>query len=103
MRLADELKGDRNAVKMRYGFSAIFSTGVMMPIGFEYGFSRRLNVVETRPEDWEKSQWDITDYIGRVNRLKASRRVFNAEGPIETITVDNPRWSRAPEKETPTP
>jgi starch synthase (maltosyl-transferring) len=99
-RLAADLKGDREAVKMRYGFSAVFSTGVMMPIGFEYGFSRRLNVVETRPEDWEKPQWDISDYIGRVNRLKASRRVFNEEGPIDAVTVENPRifafvkWSR---------
>lgn len=89
-RLAAEL-GERDAVKMRYGFSAVFSTGVMMPIGFEYGFSRRLDVVETKPQDWEEPRWDITDYIGRVNRLKASRRVFNAEGPIDTITVDNPR------------
>jgi len=90
-RLAAELKGEREAVKMRYGFSAVFSTGVMMPIGFEYGFGRRLDVVETRPEDWEKPQWDISGYIARVNRLKASRRVFNSEGPIETATIDNPR------------
>jgi starch synthase (maltosyl-transferring) len=99
-RLAAELKGEREAVKMRYGFSAVFSTGVMMPIGFEYGFSRSLNVVETKPDDWEKPLWDISDYIGRVNRLKASRQVFNEEGPIDTLTVDNPRifgfvkWSR---------
>jgi starch synthase (maltosyl-transferring) len=98
-RLAVELKGDREVIKMRYGFSALFSTGVMMPIGFEYGFSRRLNVVETAPEDWEKPNWDISDYIGRVNRLKASRRVFNAEGPIDTARIDNPhiftfvKWS----------
>jgi starch synthase (maltosyl-transferring) len=99
-RLAAELKGDREAVKMRYGFSAVFSAGVMMPIGFEYGFSRRLNVVKTKPEDWEEPQWDISDYIGRVNRLKISRRVFNEEGPIDPVTIDNPRifalvkWSR---------
>jgi starch synthase (maltosyl-transferring) len=99
-RLAAELKDDREAVKMRYGFSALFSTGVMMPIGFEYGFKRRLNVVETKPEDWEKAEWDISDYVGRVNRLKASRQVFNEEGTIDTVAVDNPRifgfvkWSR---------
>ena len=99
-RLAADLKGDREAVKMRYGFSAVFSSGVMMPMGFEYGFSRRLNVVETRPTDWEKPQWELSDYIGRVNRLKASRRVFNEEGPVDALTVENPRilafvkWSR---------
>ena len=99
-RLAVELKGGREAVKMRYGFSAMFSTGVMMPIGFEFGFTRRLNVVETKSEDWENPQWDISDYIGRVNRLKASRRVFNEEGPIDLVIVENQRvfafvkWSR---------
>jgi starch synthase (maltosyl-transferring) len=99
-RLANDHEGDREAVKMRYGFSAVFATGVMMPIGFEYGFRRRLNVVETRPEDWEKPRWDISEYIGRVNRLKASRRVFNEEGQIDTVTIENPRifafvkWSR---------
>jgi starch synthase (maltosyl-transferring) len=99
-RLAAELKGDREAVKMRYAFAAVFSTGVMMPIGFELGFKRRLNVVKTRPEDWEQPSWDISDYVGQVNRLKASRRVFNEEGPIDAVALDNSRivalvkWSR---------
>ncbi len=74
---------------MRYGFAAVFSTGVMVPIGFEYGFKRRLDVVETRPDDWEQPAWDITDYIERVNRLKKSRHLFNTEGPIDEIAVDN--------------
>jgi starch synthase (maltosyl-transferring) len=45
-RLTTEFKGDQAAVKLRYAFAALFSTGVMMPIGFEYGFRRRLDVVE---------------------------------------------------------
>jgi starch synthase (maltosyl-transferring) len=90
-RLAADLQDDREAVKMRYGFAATFSTAVMMPMGFEYGFKRRLNVVNTRPDDWEQPAWDITDYIERVNRCKKSRRVFNSEGAIETIAVDNPQ------------
>ena len=53
-RLASELDGDEQAVKMRYAFSALFSSGVMMPIGFEFGFRRRLDVVKTTPEDWEQ-------------------------------------------------
>ena len=89
-RLAAELNGDQQAVRMRYAFAALFSTGVMMPIGFEYGFHRRLNVVNTRPEDWETPSWDLLDFIRRVNRLKASRRAFNEEGPTEAINVGNP-------------
>ena len=72
-RLAAELGGDQEAVKMRYAFSALFSTGVMMPMGFEYGFRRRLNVVKTRPQDWEQPAWELSEFIAAVNRLKASR------------------------------
>jgi starch synthase (maltosyl-transferring) len=92
-RLAEELHGDQAAVKLRYAFSALFSTGVMMPIGFEYGFRRRLNVVDTRPEDWETPQWDLGNFITAVNRLKASYRVFNEEGPIEAVNSGSPRVS----------
>jgi starch synthase (maltosyl-transferring) len=88
-RLAAELNADQQAVRMRYAFAALFSTGVMMPMGFEYGFHRRLNVVNTRPQDWETPVWDLSDFICRVNRLKESRRVFNEEGPTEAIDVGN--------------
>jgi len=90
-RLAAELHGDQAAVKQRYAFSTLFSTGVMMPIGFEFGFRRRLNVVDTRPENWETAQWDLSSFVTSVNRLKASYRVFNEEGPIEPVDVGNPQ------------
>lgn len=88
-RLATELQGDKEAVKMRYAFSALFSTGVMMPMGFEYGFRRRLDVVSTQPQDWEEQQWDLSDFISAVNRLKGSQQVFNQEGPIEVVETGN--------------
>lgn len=88
-RLAAELKGDQAAVKLRYAFSALFSSGVMMPVGFEYGFRKRLSVVETQPHDWESPQWDISDFITAVNRLKASCRAFNEEAPIEPLDTGN--------------
>src|ERR1043166_4893931 len=90
-RLAVELHGDLAAVKQRYIFSTLFSAGVMLPMGFEYGFRHRLNVVETRPQDWETPQWDLSDFITKVNALKASHRVFNEEGQIDLIEVGNPQ------------
>jgi starch synthase (maltosyl-transferring) len=90
-RLAAELNGDQQAVRMRYAFAALFSTGVMIPMGFEYGFHKRLDVVRTRPEDWEPPAWDLTDFIRRVNHLKETHHVFNEEGPLETIDLDNPK------------
>ena len=64
-----------------YLFAAVFATGVMIPIGYEYGFRKRLHVVKTRPDDWEKPAFDLTSYIGEVNRMKASLPVLNEEGP----------------------
>jgi starch synthase (maltosyl-transferring) len=87
-------------VKQRYAFAALFAAGVMLPIGFEYGFRRRLHVVKTRMEDWETPAWDICDFIAAVNRLKQSRRVFNEEGAIDVLDLANAKlfafvkWSR---------
>jgi starch synthase (maltosyl-transferring) len=89
-RLAAELQGDQAAVKLRYAFSALFSSGVLMPIGFEYGFRKRLDVVKTQPEDWEPLPWDLQNFITAVNRVKASYRVFNEEGAIEPVDAGNP-------------
>lgn len=80
-RLAVELD-DRAAVLQRYAFAAAFSTGVMVPIGFEYGFRKQLHVVQTTPEDWETPTWDLTGDIGEIHRVKASLRPLNEEGPI---------------------
>jgi starch synthase (maltosyl-transferring) len=90
-RLATEFQGNKEAIKLRYAFSALFSTGVLMPVGFEYGFRRQLDVVETQPQDWEQPQWDISEFIAAMNRLKNSYRVFNEEGPSERVETGNAR------------
>ncbi|KJS43395.1 MAG: alpha-amylase [Rhodospirillaceae bacterium BRH_c57] len=77
------------AYKQRYLFTAVFSAGVMMPIGFEYGFGTPVNVVTTRPEDWEEPRFDLSDFIGETNRLKAELSVLNQEGPMRRIASDS--------------
>ncbi|HYD67702.1 maltotransferase domain-containing protein [Azospirillum sp.] len=74
-------------LKMHYLFAACFSTGVMMPVGFEYGFTRKLDVVNTRPEDWEQPKLDLTGFIGRVNAMKAAIPALNVEGPQRRVTA----------------
>jgi starch synthase (maltosyl-transferring) len=90
-RLASELDGDQAALKMRYAFSALLSSGVMMPIGFEHGFRRRLDVTKTRPKDWERPAVNLTGYIARLNNLKSSHAAFNQEGPLEQWDAGDPR------------
>ena len=72
-----------DALKQRYLFAALFSAGVMMPIGYEYGFRNRLHVVETRPEHWEEPAVDITQFIARVNRIKDAYPLFQEESSTQ--------------------
>ena len=50
-------------------------------MGYEYGFKKRLNVVETRPQDWEAPAYDLTPFIKSVNRMKKKCPVLLEEGP----------------------
>jgi len=68
------------AYRFRYLFAAIFSSGVMMPMGYEFGFAKPLDVVRTRPDDWEKPRFDLTEFIAATNAMKASVPAFGEEG-----------------------
>ncbi|MBP7275458.1 MAG: alpha-amylase, partial [Kiritimatiellae bacterium] len=70
-RLAEEGHGHEPLLKQRYLFTALFSSGVLMPAGFEFGFRKRLHVVHTRPSDWESPSLDLSDFIRRVNSVKS--------------------------------
>jgi starch synthase (maltosyl-transferring) len=90
VRLSEELHGNIEGLKQRYLFSALFSAGVTMPIGFEFGFRKKLHVVKTRPSDWETTDVDLTSFIKKVNRIKAEHAVFQEDAPTEMINHGNP-------------
>jgi len=89
-RLCAELHGNLNGVKQRYLFAALFSTGVMMPAGFEFGFRKPLHVVHTTPADWEETGIDLTAYIAKVNAIKKAHPVFHEESPTNILPCNNP-------------
>ncbi|RMH31255.1 MAG: alpha-amylase [Nitrospirae bacterium] len=82
-RLAAESGGSEAVQRQRYAFAATFSAGLMIPIGYEYGFRRRLHVVHTRPSDWESASFDLTAFITSVNRLKLSMPLLQDEGRLD--------------------
>ena len=88
-RLFAEQHGNLDAVKQRYLFSALFSMGVMMPVGFEFGFTKPLHVVDTKPTDWEQTDVDITAFIRDVNLIKSHYRVFQEESITEVWNASN--------------
>jgi starch synthase (maltosyl-transferring) len=72
--------------RQAYAFAAAFSTGVMMPIGFEYGWSRRLSVVADDDAPVEPARFDLSPFIAGVNRMKQAIPALNEEGPQRRLS-----------------
>jgi starch synthase (maltosyl-transferring) len=89
VRLCEELNGNVDGLKQRYMFASLFSAGVMIPMGFELGFRKRLHVVKTRPEDWEKTEIDLRPFITAMNRIKSEHLLFQEEAPTEMLHYVN--------------
>ncbi len=89
-RLFDEFEGNVDALRQHYLFTALFASGVMIPMGFEYGFRKRLDVVDTTPGDWEAPNADITDFITQVNAIKEQVPTLAGEGRIERLDHPDP-------------
>jgi starch synthase (maltosyl-transferring) len=69
-RLWAETGGSEPLQRQRYAFAAAFSAGVMMPVGYELGFMRRLDVCTTRAEHWEAASVDLSVFVAGVNAMK---------------------------------
>ncbi|MGQ4274715.1 maltotransferase domain-containing protein [Terrihabitans sp. B22-R8] len=89
-RVAAELQGDADFVarelKARYALAAFFSSGVLLPQGYEFGYRKPLHVVETTPADREETGVDISDYVASINRLRAELPPCNVEGAQQRLT-----------------
>src|SRR5215469_15617136 len=72
--------------RQSFAFAAVYSAGVMMPMGFEYGWSRPLDVVSTRRDDPEPKRFDLSQFIARVNAMKKAIPALNEEGPQRWLT-----------------
>nr|MDO8114141.1 alpha-amylase family glycosyl hydrolase [Candidatus Sigynarchaeota archaeon] len=88
-RLAFETEKRDDVQRFRYLFAAFFSAGVLIPVGYEYGFTRPLDVVATAPSDWESPTFDISEYITKVNAFKKRFRVCNEDGLMRHFDYGN--------------
>ena len=87
-RLSADSDGSEAVQRQRYAFAALFSAGLMMPIGYEFGFRKKLDVVSTRPSDWETASFDLQKFIKKVNKLKMEYPLLHGEGKLKMITSD---------------
>jgi starch synthase (maltosyl-transferring) len=72
--------------RQAYAFAAVFSTGVMMPMGFEYGWARRLNVVDSGAEEAEPKRFDLSGFIAEINAMRKAIPALNEEGPLRLLS-----------------
>lgn len=79
-RLASLPPQTKNVQKQRYAFAALFSEGVMIPMGYEYGAKKRMDVVNGTPDDVDEPQYDISLWIKQINDLKLKIPVLGEEG-----------------------
>ncbi|MDR3078355.1 MAG: alpha-amylase [Planctomycetota bacterium] len=84
-RLASEWNRDLDRIKQHYLMTALISSGVLILMGFEYGFTKKPHVVHTHPHDYEGANYDLTDYIREVNSLKRGHRVFAEDNRLERL------------------
>ena len=63
----------------------------MMPMGYEYGCRKAMDVVGSRPGDWAwetaQPRIDLTGFVGEVNRMKAATPALNVEGPQRQVSA----------------
>lgn len=85
-RLITEAGGNVAVVRQAYVFAAFFSAGLLMPMGFEYGLANKLDVIHTRPQEWQDQHYDLTQFITQVNAMKRGCPVLQEEGPIRRLT-----------------
>lgn len=85
-RLASEQPGTIDVQKSRYAFASLFSQGILIPGGYEFGAITRINVVVGTPKDVDPVKWDISQWIRKINRLKLENPVLSAEGKWRTLT-----------------
>ncbi|HOK39912.1 MAG TPA: alpha-amylase family glycosyl hydrolase [bacterium] len=90
-RLYKEVNKNLNEFKIKLFFTSFFSTGVMIPIGFEYCFYNKLDVVTTKPENWEFINHNIINLIKDILYIKNSCDIFKEECYQEVIKCSNPK------------
>jgi starch synthase (maltosyl-transferring) len=66
--------------------AAFFSTGVMMPIGYEWGYRKKLDVAKSSPRDREETGVDVSSQIAEINRLRGTLPPLNVEGEQKRLS-----------------
>ncbi len=87
LRIALEAENNVNVVKARYAFASVFSAGILLTMGFEYGEHVKMEVVHGTPADVSEPVWDLSGWIKKIHALKLSLPVLGEEGTWVVLTL----------------
>lgn len=87
-RLWAESGGSAAVVKQRYAFAGGFASGLLLPVGFEYGFHRRIDVVATQPQHWEAPNVDLTAFVAAVHATRRRHPALTSEAVAAVSSLD---------------
>ena len=88
-RVSYKYNGNPNAQKALYAIAALLNKAVSIPIGFETGSKVKLNDLSSFTFEFEHEEFDIKDYIKRVNHIKSSYSIFTEENDIYYLSQNN--------------
>ncbi|GIL40403.1 alpha-1,4-glucan--maltose-1-phosphate maltosyltransferase [Roseiterribacter gracilis] len=77
----------RRAYLQRWALTLAFSTGGMLPVGYEFGFRRALDVVRSRPWPREAPAFDLSEDIAAINRAAASIPALQQDGSLRRVDL----------------
>ena len=70
-----------------YALQCFFCSSIAITLGFEYGFTKKIDVVTTNPMDYEEANYDISKEISKINDLKKTYLILKEDNFIEQIQL----------------
>lgn len=86
-RLITEYKGNIWKLKQTFLFTAIVCDMWMITLGDEYGFNKRCKVVTGSEKDFEKINFDLSEYIKNMNDYIKKNHILSNCGKIVSLDV----------------
>ncbi len=83
VRFAEEYHGNKTLAVMKYAVGAYICSSIAITVGFEYGFRRKIHVVDINPMWWEPVHYDISSEIAAINTIKASYDVLQEDNVFD--------------------
>ena len=85
----------RRRLEARYMAALGLGTGLVVPMGYEYGATRPLDARTGSPDDWAAlvaaPAVDLTSFIGAANRLKTAHPALSEVDELRRVNAPNAR------------